>query len=337
MKKLFGLVALMALSLILPVGAETIKVFALNINALPNGGFSQTRKDGINDMLASKEIDVGYFFNMKATSYFNLSNDAYVFTPNSTTKFVFAHKAEKYDFVADLGAFDNHANCCVIKDKADQHYAIVFAHNSNPSQAFDVSNQSKCKGYNEQIRTAITTATNAYHDARVFVTYVEGFAVNEEPLKLYLTNGPYSISELYPPLGLSAVVDGGGKGGGIYTYLDASIANMSGSPVAIESETYNAIVGSVTYASTVNVTFKDSLSDAESVVMVAQGGTAIPPEPWNHEDIGYDFDHWEGDYSQVLAECEVLAVYAKKTHDVRFVTIDDDGLTTNVVKQEVVE
>lgn len=320
------LLALACCLALLPGRAETVGVFGLNLNVLGNGGFSQERKTGIAAFLANggSAMNFGFFYNMKLLNYFNLTSETHGFVSEATQKVVFTYDKNRYTPVGDPTAYGQygHAVSCIFKDAADQHYAVVMLKSPSKSQAFDLSNLAKFKGYTLPVRTALDAIRVAHPGIRIYACYLKQYCYGEDALKAYLTTGgDYSLIKDYPPLGMSLVADGGAEGGAVYTFRDATVGSVSGGAVSIEGEKLKAATGFVTYASSVNVTFTDGLTGKKTVVAVPVGGTATPPDPAEHE--GYDFAGWDGSYENVTEDCEVTATYAIKTFTVKFA--DEDG------------
>ena len=315
------LLALACCLALLPGRAETVGVFGLNLNELGHAGFSQERKTEIAAFLANggSAMNFGFFYNMKALNYFNLTSETHGFVSEAKQKVVFTYDKNRYTPVGDPTAYgqSGHAVSCIFKDAADQHYAVVMLKSPSNNQAFDLSNPAKFKGYTLPVRTALDEIRAAHPGIRIYACYLKQYCYGEGALKAYLTTGgDYSLIKDYPPLGMSLVADGGDEGGAVYTFRDATVGSVSGGAVSIDGETLKAATGFVTYASSVNVTFTDGLTGKKTVVAVPVGGTATPPDPAEHE--GYDFAGWDGSYENVTEDCEVTATYAIKTFTVTF-------------------
>lgn len=138
MKKLFGLVALLALSFVLSAQAETIKVFAVNAGqnkCLANTTAIAEIKAMLND--ETKDVDFGYFCGPKgsASDYFNVTDDNYAFDitmPIQSTGGIhaFAYNKNRYDLIKRFEAVLNSNNAidaCVVQNKETELvYAFVM-------------------------------------------------------------------------------------------------------------------------------------------------------------------------------------------------------------------
>ena len=311
MKKLFGLVALMALSFILPARAETIKVFA--VNAGQNKCLAE--KATINDISAmlndeTKDVDFGYFCGPKgtATTYFNVTDANYTFDVAMPVQayggiHAFAYRTDRYDLIKryDKVATGNGAiDACVVQNKiTGVYYALVMPTGSQ----FNASSSTKINAYQGPIKTVVENCLADFPSAKVFVGTTLAWGVDYSALQDYLTNADY--------MGLleARVAADPAVAGGIYYAADPTISRVSVENKTITGATEPAAVATFTYSvATHTVVFKDYKGDVIDTQKVEDKTAAVAPTDIPTPE-GLVFYKWSTDFSCVESDLEVTATY----------------------------
>ena len=342
MKKLFGLVAFLALSFILPARAETIKVFALNVGTI--NSMSNESKSEIYEMLAANDIDFGYICGPKAINKFTLEHEDYIFDPVMCVQAVggmhsFVYRKDRYEYLERLdkvscgnGAID----VCVVKSKRDKSlYALVMPSGNQ----FSLVSESKVKGYCVPVSTVVKNCREKYENqVKVFVATTLQWGSAYDDLHTYLTSAESFFGHV--GMGLVGFRDVETASGGVYVSpeLTLSVKESVASSVAITGITQeSALVAKIVYedVATYVVSFRDFDDTVLKDEVVLEGEDATPPEDPVRE--GYDFAGWEGKYTEVTEDTIVTATYSIKKFPVRFVEIDESLTVTNELKSESVE
>lgn len=323
MKKLLGLVAVAALALTvgISVRAETIKVFALDVGQVTS---NSTFQDPISGMLndETKDVDFGYFYGMKSTTYFKTTDANYTIDNQLIAAgyggiHAFTYRTDRYSYLkryektsVTSGAID----ACVVSNKVSHRiYALVMPTSVSFNKADSLS----------AVGPVITKCLEDYPLARVFVGTANAYG--DSYLKDYLLGLDYNLVEFRP-------IDDA-MSGAFYVTPDTAIDGKSSSVVSVSGVSSPekgkpAVVATVVYSATTHhVVFKkgDVVLDEQDV---EDGASAVAPEmPEVDAETGFVFRGWDPvDFSKVTNDMTISANYvdpATLWFTVRF--LDKDG------------
>ena len=344
MKKLFGLVAVVALAMTfgLSVRAETIKVFAVNVGqnkCLAESATIANIQAMLND--ESKDVDFGYFCGPKgsSTDYFNVTDANYTFDVVMQVQayggiHVFVYKTDRYELVKryDKVATGNGAiDACVVKNKiTDVCYALVMP----TGNQFNGSSSTKINAYQGPVKTVVENCLNDYKAAKVFVGTTLAWGADYSALQDYLTNENYmGFLEARVPVDPAVA-------GGIYYAADPTISQVSVENVTLTGATEPATVAMFTYSvATHTVVFKDYKGDVIDTQEVDDKAAAVAPTEIPTPE-GMVFYKWSTDFSCVESDLEVTATYIDPLttyFTVKFLDINGDeipGATQQVLFEQ---
>lgn len=331
MKKLFGLVALMALSFILPARAETVKVFAVNAGqnkCLAESATIANIQAMLND--ETKDVDFGYFCGPKgtATTYFNVTDANYTFDVTMPSQayggiHAFAYRTDRYDLVKryDKVSTGNGAvDACVVQNKmTGVYYALVMPTGSQ----FNNSSSGKITAYQGPVKTVADKCLEDYPTAKVFVGTTLAWGATYSALQDFLTSANY--------MGLveARVAVDPAVAGGIYYAADSTISNVTVENVALAGADEPATVAMFTYSvATHTVVFKDYKGDVIDTQEVEDKAAAVAPTEIPTPE-GMVFYKWSTDFSCVESDLEVTATYIDPLttyFTVKFLDINGDEI-----------
>ena len=184
MKRILLLASLVSLSC--AVRAETVRMFALNMNQLSNTGVSTARAGALDAFLENGEtpLDFGYFYSIKAVSYFNYSHSGYTFGKNSDGKYVIAYR-EGFSLLKEYTGLTQDGNhpirCFVLQDASERLYAPMFYVGNNYDKVaywkaiWDAVDAVKSVASVSYVNLAGLVSTEPFNGVNVVVTtYTDG-------------------------------------------------------------------------------------------------------------------------------------------------------------------
>ena len=331
MKKLFGLVALLALSFVLSARADTIKVVSLAVKE-SNGSTDGAQFKAY--LSANGDIDFGSFDFCKATTYF-IASDFKIGTTQYKIKAVgasynykfFVYNADKYELVNDPASCVSDDNiAAVFRDANGELFALVSVRGAYKDDKIPSTLDPVKKYIEDNVKTP-------YSDAHIFVTY-----------NARLTGTYDKTGHTYPDILDAYLVDdatgpqmlrlGRNSVGGFYTYSDSSLLGCSVGDVDASS-TYLGTLLAATYPTKYRVIFNDYDGTGLQTNVVLAGDSVTPPTP--PERPGFEFvgwDHEDSEFANVTKSFTATAQYetAGNSHLVTYLDWRGEFLSEEAVE-----
>ena len=292
MKKLFGLVALMVLSFILPARAETIKVVSLAVSEVYNSTDGAQFKAYL---AANGDIDFGSFDFCKSAPYFinadfkngETQYKVCVLQYGANAYQYFIYNADKYQLVNDPALCISGNNmAAVFQDVNGQLFALVSVRGTYKDDKIS-STLGPVKTYIEN------SAKTPYPDAHIIVTYNGRLT------------GTYTSGNTYPDILDAYLVEndagpqmirlGRNSVGGFYTYSNSTPTSYSVDDADASSK-YLGTLLTATYPTKYRVIFEDYDGTGLQTNVVNAGESVTPPTP--PERSGFVFIGWDHDASE---------------------------------------
>lgn len=306
MKKLFGLVAVVALAMAMSVKAETIKVVSWAVNEVYNSSDGAQFKAYLT---ANGDIDFGSFDYGKAASYFinadfkngETQYKTIVLTYGANDYRYFIYNADKYELVSDPTQCISGSNmAAVFQDVNGEQFALVSVRGTYKDDKIPATLGPVKTYVEENVKTP-------YPNARVIVTY-----------NARLT-GTYTSGNTYPDILDTYLVEnasgpqmlrlGRNSVGGFYTYSDSTPLSYSVADADASSK-YLGTLLTATYPTKYRVIFEDHDGTGLQTNVVSAGGSVTPPIP--PERPGFEFvgwDHEDAEFVNVTKSFTATAQY----------------------------
>lgn len=289
MKKLFGLVALLALSFILPARATEIKI----VNTAIKESTSSPDPAAVKAYLADNVMDIGLFDGSKGTSA------SYFIATDFTAGGI--HYAVQYcSTVLDknnrYGCFIfNDAKYRLVYSKFDSDGSLSFGYlfgvfesiaNGEQYAICTCREAYKNSDLGVKVGDRINALTALYPDAKLFVCYNQRLTAEQSDfLNSYLVDSD---------AGLAMTCLGRATTGGFYAFDEQLPTQFSVTDWSPQGATYVGTLATVSFPNKYRVVFEDYDGTGLQTNLVDEGAGVTPPTPperpgfvfigWDHED-----------------------------------------------------